>query len=294
LPLILRADNNEPTSTSMAFGTSTTASWNITTTSEERTSEQTSEGRVPVPNLVGSSEEDAKAQLQASQLGYRITEVPTVDPTEFEYVVAQDTSAGAMVAKGSTIGVDVGRYGVEIPDVVGEWEADATVDLSLMELGCSVEHSVVDDYYQPGGYPEIGRVLNQDPGPGTLAFPMAEVHLTVGTAGMGAAFFEVSDTTGDVGPFPLEDAQYVAFCDLWPDQADAYDRGSVVVGLYRDGSSPLEFLFAGHSFVCLDSETVLEIGFGFDGSHGDWRLRIVNNNCVHWRVFLLKAQVTTP
>jgi serine/threonine-protein kinase len=119
---------------------------------------------VAVPQIVGSSQENAEVLLDEAGLVPEFEEVDS-DRPEGE-VVSADPSPGTLVEVGSTVTVEVSRSNLlAVPEVLGQTLAQATATLEARGL-------VVDDV-PAGAAPEspdqVGRVAAQDPAPGAQA-----------------------------------------------------------------------------------------------------------------------------
>lgn len=132
--------------------------------------------QVEVPDVVGRSADDATARLR--EAGFEVEErqqasadVPAGD------VIRTDPAAGETAARGSTVTIFVstGNPQVEVPDVRGDTEEAATATLEA--AGFSV--GTLEAPSTPGN---AGRVIGQDPAPGTMVDPGSRVVLTIGVA----------------------------------------------------------------------------------------------------------------
>ena len=83
---------------------------------------------VAVPNVVGQSAASATSTLQAK--GFQVSEKSAPNSTAPQnQVVRQDPAASSKVAKGSVITIFVSGGGTKVPGVVGESQAEATLQL---------------------------------------------------------------------------------------------------------------------------------------------------------------------
>ena len=127
-----------------------------------------------VPEVKGLSASDAQSTLEAQ--GFV---VDVVERTNAQIAVGNavktDPPAGADVQAGSTVTLTVSRgpKQVEVPDVVGLVEAEATAALEAAELQPG-ERTEVNDDSAPAG-----TILGQDPAPGTVLDMDSTVALTV-------------------------------------------------------------------------------------------------------------------
>jgi serine/threonine-protein kinase len=130
------------------------------------------------PNLLGMTEDDARAALQAVELGVSFVPAEAGDAEEGTVIGFADYPGAAPPAeglpKGTTVKLQIATdQDMEIPDLVGDDYQDAVEVLE--QLGLSVQ--VVGT--RPEGDQEPGTVLALDPPPGTEVEPGASVRVTV-------------------------------------------------------------------------------------------------------------------
>jgi beta-lactam-binding protein with PASTA domain len=116
-----------------------------------------------VPDVLQQSEGSARQELQDVGFEVLVNEAPS-DDVEEGLVSAQDPSPGVEAPVGSTVTITVstGPEQVDVPDVEGEEEGDASQILE--EAGFQVQVEEV-----PGPPPQDGSVVDQDPGGGSQA-----------------------------------------------------------------------------------------------------------------------------
>lgn len=125
---------------------------------------------VAVPNVVGLSESEAVSTLQAAGFAHMVLTAP--DPSVPEgVVISQDPAGEAEQGSTVTITVSTGPSDAEIPNVVGQSEADATA--TLEGAGFEVAVETAEDAVVPAG-----QVISQNPGGGT-APPGSTVTIVV-------------------------------------------------------------------------------------------------------------------
>jgi serine/threonine-protein kinase len=66
--------------------------------------------KVTVPNVVGESEDEAKADLSAAGLNARVVRTTTSDPNEDGQVLSQSPQAGARLPRGEAVTISVGKF----------------------------------------------------------------------------------------------------------------------------------------------------------------------------------------
>lgn len=115
---------------------------------------------VSVPDVEGKKKSSATSTLEDA--GFKVTvKTEYSDSVAEGTVISQNPTAGLEVAKGSkiTIVVSKGPKQVEVPDVIGLSEADATVELQNLGLKVDVKYD---------SHTNSGAVLEQDPSGGKM------------------------------------------------------------------------------------------------------------------------------
>ena len=153
-----------------------TARLNVATGPQGGGSTQTvpTTGEATVPNVVGLSDTDGSARLQAA--GFRVSSTPVSSTRPPGTVLTQSPSAGNVATRGSTVRITVsaGRQVRTVPDVVGETEVAA--DRILRDAGFTVR--VVDRPVTDPG--RDGLVVEQDPRAGARVQGTTRVTIYVG------------------------------------------------------------------------------------------------------------------
>ena len=131
-------------------------------------------GEATVPNVVGLSDTDASARLQAA--GFRVSSTPVSSTRPPGTVLTQSPSAGNVATRGSTVRITVsaGRQVRTVSDVVGETEVAA--NRILRDAGFTVR--VVDRPVTDPG--RDGLVVEQDPRAGARVQGTTRVTIYVG------------------------------------------------------------------------------------------------------------------
>ena len=127
-----------------------------------------------VPNVVGMSEDAAADEL--NNAGFKVKRVKVSSATVDEgKVVSQDPAGGQGLAKGETVTINVssGPEQTEVPNVIGETEAQAKADL----LAAGFKVAVVHQATLPPS--DDGTVIDQNPNGGTKADKGDTVTITV-------------------------------------------------------------------------------------------------------------------
>jgi eukaryotic-like serine/threonine-protein kinase len=139
--------------------------------------------RVAVPHVLGAREAAAEVTLRAAGLVPDTREIFSDQPTGT--VTAQDPKGGTSVVKGTTVRINIskGQQNIGIPSVIG-LSYDRAAEQLRQEGFTAVREDV--DSSEPRG-----RVIGQDPGPGTLHPPGTEVTLNVSTGQESATVPEV-------------------------------------------------------------------------------------------------------
>ena len=124
-----------------------------TATSSE--SATTTDTRVYMPQLVGLSEEEAKAQLEDLGVEYEVRGWPTPNNSKHGKVQEQDVPEGTEVTGETEVEIKVGREGIEVPGLFGLTD-DAARHL-VESLGLSISIT----YDSP--YPPVAHVFEPEP-----------------------------------------------------------------------------------------------------------------------------------
>lgn len=133
-------------------------------------------GSVTVPDVRGSSVEDATAALKAAGLAVQTRQVESGDPEGT--VVEQSPAAGAKVDRGSTVTVGVSQgptvEPIGVPDVTTLPQDEAQAQLESLGFRVRVVNEVAP------GPAQVGIVLRQVPAAGREAPPGTLVTIVVG------------------------------------------------------------------------------------------------------------------
>ncbi len=149
-------------------------------------------GTVLVPDVVGRPLAQAQAQIQAAGLRFASeTEQPS-DTVPAGSVISTDPVGGSSVERNSTVGIVVssGVEQVEVPDVVGQTESNATSALSAQGFTVKVSPKSV-----PAGDAGAGRVISQTPDAGTDQDKGSTVTIEVGVASSTTTSVSTSSTS---------------------------------------------------------------------------------------------------
>lgn len=135
--------------------------------------------KIAVPDVVGQQRAAAESRLNEVGLKTKVVEVAST-AEEVGKVVATDPKAETQVAENSTVTLNVGKGPdmVQVPDLTGKTveEATALLQQAHLTLASNQEQRVVDDPNQ------VGKIVGQDPAPGSQTALNGQVRVTVGTA----------------------------------------------------------------------------------------------------------------
>lgn len=131
-------------------------------------------GQVELPNLVGNSEEGARAELSELRLQPEVTDVETDD--ERPGTVLSQSPGPGLVDRNSTVRLEVAvePSTQEVPNVVGQTRTNA--EDTLEDRGFSVRVQT-----QSSETVAEGRVIQQNPSAGTQVAPGTRVTIVVST-----------------------------------------------------------------------------------------------------------------
>lgn len=155
-------------------------------------------GEDVVPNVEGQPLAQAQANLEAQEFRIgRVDEEPHASIGEGR-VIRTDPVGGTSQPRGTRINIVVstGPEQAEVPNVVGNSEAQAGAELGRRGLEINVEYRDL-----PAGDSNDGRVMSQDPTAGTRVDPGTPVTVTVGRA---AAATTTTTTADDSNPSDVE------------------------------------------------------------------------------------------
>lgn len=158
---------------------------------------------VKVPGLKGTPLAEAKGKLKEAGLAPGMTTKSFSDDVRKGSVISTDPRSDTKRKAGSAIAIVVSKgVEVELPDVTGDSEADATAELE--DAGLKVRTETARDYSDE----DKGTVLEQDPAEGES---LAEGDTVTLTLSRGPEMIEVPDVEGmsvDDATQELEDAGF--------------------------------------------------------------------------------------
>ena len=134
--------------------------------------------QVTVPNVLNFTESDAKAQLQSDGFDVSVDRAPS-STVPSGTVISQSPSANKKADKGSTVTIVVssGPPQVDVPDVTGQTDTDATNTLQDQGFTVKSQDVPVTDPTQDG------IVQDTDPAPGKQVPEGATITIMVGRLG---------------------------------------------------------------------------------------------------------------
>lgn len=144
------------------------------TVSTQDTATQPKEELVEVPAVEGLTEEEAKKKLNERGLGYKPSNQPSTT-VEAGTVIQQNTKAGTMVGKNSTIilVISIGPESVVVPNVVGYKQVEAAGAIEALGLQVAAPKEEFSDQH------EAGTVIRLEPEVGTLVAPDAKITMII-------------------------------------------------------------------------------------------------------------------
>ncbi|MEV8088880.1 Stk1 family PASTA domain-containing Ser/Thr kinase [Streptomyces nigra] len=133
-----------------------------------------------VPDVAGRTCDEAKAQMQDSDLTGNCTEVETQDPNQVGKVISTSPTAGSKVDKNSTVTIQIGKQAAQkaqVPNVVGQTVAQAKQTLA--------QAGFTNIQFENGSdQNDNALVVRQDPNAGRPADP-ANTPVKLTTVGFG-------------------------------------------------------------------------------------------------------------
>ena len=148
------------------------------------------EKMIPVPNLVGKTEDEAVESVKNSGIGIRYVGEEPSDEYEKGIICYQETEAGTEVAENSTINYKLssGSAMLSVPGVTGRTQGEAEALLTEMGFVVNVSKSYSDEY-------PAGQVMGQNPTANTQVKAGDTINLEIS---MGAQYdgFTVPSVVG--------------------------------------------------------------------------------------------------
>nr|WP_303771317.1 Stk1 family PASTA domain-containing Ser/Thr kinase [Actinomyces oris] len=158
--------------------------------------------RVPVPNIVGMSEDQAQLALEKQGLSWGTPERAYSDTVPAGSIVSCQPKAGQKVGLGQTVTATVSR-GVEtktVPDVVGKTKDQATAAITAAGLTLG---DVTEEY---SASVELGKVVSCDPKAGKVIKHTEKVSIVVSKGKEPATVPDVTGLSEDDAKKALENA----------------------------------------------------------------------------------------
>ncbi|MGW0420185.1 Stk1 family PASTA domain-containing Ser/Thr kinase [Streptomyces sp. NPDC003015] len=138
------------------------------------------EEKATVPDVIGQSCDDAKAQMQANNLVGNCTDVETDDTNQIGKVIATSPQAGTQADKNSSVNIQIGKAKdkTEVPNVVGRTVAQARQILNSAGF--------TDIQFANGSdQSDTALVAQQDPGAGNEVDDPGSTRVTLQTVSVG-------------------------------------------------------------------------------------------------------------
>ncbi|MFC4530975.1 Stk1 family PASTA domain-containing Ser/Thr kinase [Sphaerisporangium dianthi] len=126
--------------------------------------------QVAVPDVIGSTVEEATQTLEAGKLNVQVVSV--VSAKEQEKVFQTKPAAGEKVDEGAIVKIYVPKTQTDVPDVTGQTVKDATATLKGAGFKVRVNEQTSTDVPQ-------GSVISQSPRPGSKLTPGMTITLVV-------------------------------------------------------------------------------------------------------------------
>jgi serine/threonine-protein kinase len=150
--------------------------------------------RFTIPDVHDQSQQDAQAAL--AKFPFQISVVQqTSDSVPNGNVIGTDPSAGSQVKRGQTVRLFVssGPAIIEVPDVTGQSQGDATQTLTNASFKVAVRQEISDDV-------DPGTVIDQQPAGNDHAAKFSTVTITVAQGSL----ITIPSVSGDVGAAKTE------------------------------------------------------------------------------------------
>jgi serine/threonine-protein kinase len=138
------------------------------------------EEKSTVPDVIGRSCDEAKAQMQANNLVGNCTEVETDDTNQIGKVISTAPQAGTQADKNSSVNIQIGKPKdkTEVPDVRGRTVAQARQILNSAGF-TNIQFANGSDQS------DTALVAQQDPGGGNEVDDPGSTQITLATVSVG-------------------------------------------------------------------------------------------------------------
>ncbi|MEU0207919.1 Stk1 family PASTA domain-containing Ser/Thr kinase [Streptomyces canus] len=138
------------------------------------------EEKSTVPDVIGQSCDDARAQMQANNLVGNCTEVETDDTSKIGKVIATSPQAGTQADKNSSVNIQIGKPAdkTEVPNVVGQTVAQAR---QILNNAGFTNIQFVNGSDQS----DTALVAQQNPGAGNEVDDPGNTQITLATVSVG-------------------------------------------------------------------------------------------------------------
>jgi serine/threonine-protein kinase len=145
--------------------------------------------QVSVPDVIGKSEEEAKAEISQAGLNFRIQDVfcqPTPSnqpgqcgPDNIGNVIDTNPKPNDKIDKGQNVTLSVGREAkkIPVPDLANKTPDEAK---ALLPEGLTINPAFLEEEVDDENL--VGKIIAQDPASGTPATPGTQIKVTVGKA----------------------------------------------------------------------------------------------------------------
>lgn len=187
---------------------------------------------VVVPDVVGMAQADAVDALEEAGLSATTVEAPDGTKGDEGEVVSQDPAAGIEISKGDAVSITVigAAKLVEVPDVVGQNQSDATrvLEAAGFTVATQREDSISVDK---------GLVIRQSPAAGDEAEPNSDVQIVIssGAPEQNVKIPDVVGMTSKDAQKALEDAGLDVV--VAESSSDDVDEGYVISQIPDGGDS---------------------------------------------------------
>lgn len=159
-------------------------------TTVKQTTAAADKDKVVVPSLVGKTEEEAKQELNAINLGYKAVKQASSTIPEGK-IISQGTTAGTKVNKNSTITLSIssGPDSASVPNVVGIDQVEASNAIESAGFKVTVKRTYSDTV-------EKDKVISQSPAALSEVTPGSTVTITVSDGKQEAKSVTVPNVVG--------------------------------------------------------------------------------------------------
>ncbi|MBU3839452.1 MAG: Stk1 family PASTA domain-containing Ser/Thr kinase [Candidatus Ruminococcus intestinipullorum] len=187
--------------------------------------EEEQEEQVSVPNILGMTESQAKAELDKYDLGYQKLTSEYSDTYDEGEVMEQDKKAGTKVDKHTTIKIKLSKGAepkeISVPNVSGKDQTTAENELKSQGF-------LVDTKFTYDSSVEFGKVIYTDPSAGTVLEEGSTITLYVSQGKEMVVVPDVTNTDTSTAASMMQSASLHLGSEIASEYHDSIEEGKII------------------------------------------------------------------